>query len=460
MAARQRWEANPGAPCKFYSEGSCRNGDTCRFSHDGATPGPSAPRGKGGGGGGELSGYGESKAPQKWDASVGAPCKFYAETGHCKNGDTCRFAHDGVAAAQSRSGGEMSSYQGESKATSRQLWDATAGAACKFFAETGSCKNGDNCRFSHDEAATSSALANLDTHGTKRKSGDSAAREAYEEGKAKVRRTLGFYNLHGGLTQQIDHREALKSLDLLPVDQALIVLSGLKEKAESIQNPTNWIIKACAARGREPDEKVKKTLAWFNVNGNLPEQIHYDAVAGPLARLEVQSACKLLSGLHGEKGGPIRKPTEWILRAVSKKLEDGEAVDGGSLGQTQRTFAPRHAQLALTAPTAAPARKVIDLRGVPGVGKSTPKGGGKGKGGPPKFEGFLDQEVKGALGWWNADGGCKHLITYDVVAPFLSQFEPDSAVQLLGGLENRVGAIRDYNAWIITTCKSFGASAM
>jgi hypothetical protein len=52
-------------PCKFYSSGKCRQGESCRFSH---APPP-------------LPSFRSSST-----------CRFW-ESGHCRFGDRCRFSH-------------------------------------------------------------------------------------------------------------------------------------------------------------------------------------------------------------------------------------------------------------------------------------------------------------------------------------------------------------------------------
>eukprot|EP00986_Skeletonema_menzelii_P018145 scaffold25709_cov137-Skeletonema_menzelii.AAC.2 len=89
-------------PCKFFAEGKCRNGNNCRFSHD---TNSGSGGGFGGGGFGNQAANPPSASPFGNPSSSGfggngggkkdnrPPCKFFAE-GKCRNGANCKFSHD------------------------------------------------------------------------------------------------------------------------------------------------------------------------------------------------------------------------------------------------------------------------------------------------------------------------------------------------------------------------------
>ena len=118
------------APCYSFQEtGNCKFGAQCRFSH-----GDDQQR-QLGGGGGYGGGYGGQRS---YGGGFGGgrsagPCYEFRETGACKYGDNCRFSH---SAGGDASGGPR-----------------PGAGVCYQFKNAGNCTYGANCRFSHDLSA-------------------------------------------------------------------------------------------------------------------------------------------------------------------------------------------------------------------------------------------------------------------------------------------------------------------
>lgn len=77
----------------FASTGRCRFGDQCRFSHE-------APAGQGDFGDGRRDGHGGFYSGGSCGGESGTdrpPCRDFAQTGRCRYGSHCRFAHGAPA---------------------------------------------------------------------------------------------------------------------------------------------------------------------------------------------------------------------------------------------------------------------------------------------------------------------------------------------------------------------------
>lgn len=141
--------------CQFFSKaGWCRHGDQCKHIHALATAatgqmGPPqqamsslhAP-GKGLGKGPPSKGLPGKGAPGK-DGPPSVHCEFFAKSGWCKWGDDCRYSH--VALPETPWVGKPGPPQ------QRTLLSGSSGAGivCKYFAAPGGCKNGDRCPYEH-----------------------------------------------------------------------------------------------------------------------------------------------------------------------------------------------------------------------------------------------------------------------------------------------------------------------
>lgn len=168
----------------------------------------------------------------------------------------------------------------------------------------------------------------------------------------KLKKTIMWYNKHGGLTEQIWYNECKGPLSQLPLSEALRILKGLEGKGATIKNPTSWISGAATrwvqnngsgwgsdgsaagggwgsggkGGGSFPtdtsvaapiDEKVRKTIVWYNKHAGFQSPIDYGTVAPLLAQMGPAESLKLLKEMDG-KGPSIRNPTAWISSAVKK----------------------------------------------------------------------------------------------------------------------------------------------
>ena len=144
-----------------------------------------------------------------------------------------------------------------------------------------------------------------------------------EEGINKVKKTIGWYNQHGNLKKPIIYKTIRDVIENMESRKALKILKTFEEKADQIENPTYWIKKAAES---EPclDEKVRKTIGWYNSHGNLQEPIKYPEVVNDLAKLSSWEQLKIVNQLE-EKASSIKNPTAWICKAAQKHSSSGKA---------------------------------------------------------------------------------------------------------------------------------------
>jgi len=226
-----------------------------------------------------------------------------------------------------------------------------------------------------------------------------------QEGIQKVKRTIGWYNHNGGLSEQIIYKNIRDTIEAIDPREALKILKGLEDKAGTIRNPTAWVQKAAENVGPELDMKVKKTIAWYNKHGGLAEDIRYDEVRGLLCCMPPKDACSLLKSLDG-KGQEILKPTAYICKAAQKKLERGGSFGGSSWHQNQQQVEVAFA-----------------------VGGLGPK-------------------VRKTINWYNKNGNLQQEINYTEVEPALTQVGDAAALQILKGLDGKGHEVRNPNAWL------------
>ncbi|XP_068648182.1 zinc finger CCCH domain-containing protein 38-like isoform X2 [Aristolochia californica] len=148
-------------PCKDFIAGRCRRQSQCRYLHDyidGQKQYDTLPSESRGGSRQEIGdhsgyeAYTDSREPQRDNSRALIPCHDF-ERGKCQRGSTCKYLHQGANVrynttrqwAHDRRETDVSSgHDRRHEHEPRRFSDIP----CKYFAE-GCCRNGDNCRFSH-----------------------------------------------------------------------------------------------------------------------------------------------------------------------------------------------------------------------------------------------------------------------------------------------------------------------
>ena len=142
-------------PCSFFQKGTCKKGKDCPYSHKkGAERGRTTTRTASGGANRSPSGggaRGQSKGQTSRAATGGAssnpkpkvksdrPCYAFNE-GKCQKGRDCKYSHRTMTETEKREKSRSPSPSGAKK-------------ECNSWAQSGSCKFGDSCRFFHSAMA-------------------------------------------------------------------------------------------------------------------------------------------------------------------------------------------------------------------------------------------------------------------------------------------------------------------
>lgn len=136
-----------GAVCKYFIQGRCQYGDSCRYSHPGV---------RGGSGGG---GYGDSAGRQGGYSSgndKSKVCHHYLR-GTCAFGDRCKFAHvsqQSTGPTYARYGQQHVSQQSTGPIYA-QYGRQQQPRVCEHYLN-GTCRYGDRCKFEHPSSRWSS----------------------------------------------------------------------------------------------------------------------------------------------------------------------------------------------------------------------------------------------------------------------------------------------------------------
>jgi uncharacterized protein YwlG (UPF0340 family) len=134
------------AMCKFKTNhGFCKNGDSCIFAHS-----SSELRAKNFGGNGSKMIGGPLNMAKK-EIIKTAMCKYQANYGNCKNGDSCIFAHSS-SELRAKNFGENGNTMIEGGIPLNLTKNNNKTAMCKYQANYGNCKNGDSCIFAHSSS--------------------------------------------------------------------------------------------------------------------------------------------------------------------------------------------------------------------------------------------------------------------------------------------------------------------
>eukprot|EP00930_Biecheleria_cincta_P089997 TRINITY_DN7934_c0_g1_i2.p1 TRINITY_DN7934_c0_g1~~TRINITY_DN7934_c0_g1_i2.p1 ORF type:complete len:634 (-),score=111.85 TRINITY_DN7934_c0_g1_i2:143-2044(-) len=158
----------------------------------------------------------------------------------------------------------------------------------------------------------------------------------------KIRRSVSWLNNHAHLEQCIAFADVVGPLSDLEIHNAMKILNDVRDRAETIRNPTGYILRAAskaaewalaprthastkvAALGRgvdlDPSGKIGKTVRWINENKELRQPLSFDAVIEPLSALDIKTALKILTDLE-DRAQEVQNPNGYVVRAAKNALD-------------------------------------------------------------------------------------------------------------------------------------------
>ena len=78
--------------CKFFrTTGSCRSGNNCKFSHEMGNNNNNNNNNNSNGGNGNFNGQDRGQSQGRDKRAI---CHFFKKNGQCRNGDSCKHSHD------------------------------------------------------------------------------------------------------------------------------------------------------------------------------------------------------------------------------------------------------------------------------------------------------------------------------------------------------------------------------
>ena len=222
----ERGGAKSGEVCQFFAKsGWCKYGDTCKHEHiAGLSDGPPRDRG--------------SEA-----------CKFFAKAGWCQYGDSCRYqhvagpdtpVHDASGQAQYGQVG----YTGPVFPTGKGGSGPEDSTTCQFFAKHGWCKYEGTCRYAHEATSGMAAMPAMGAMPAMPPARPGHIRELTaaesEVAAAALIETPGMARAESVGLQLSD--EAVRALLTIPSGHASELLEVVSAKHETLRDPSNYVV--------------------------------------------------------------------------------------------------------------------------------------------------------------------------------------------------------------------------
>lgn len=166
---------------------------------------------------------------------------------------------------------------------------------------------------------------------------------AVGDSRGQISRKVGWLNKSKVLQEPVSFSDVIDPLSALDIDSAMKILTDLEDRAEHIQKPTAYIIKAARnANGRSPatkrkwlpssagpadgpaddSKRISQKVGYLNKIAKWPAKLSYSDVKDPLEKCGVKIALEILEDL--EHADDVKDPTDHVLRVARRSISGGE----------------------------------------------------------------------------------------------------------------------------------------
>lgn len=167
---------------------------------------------------------------------------------------------------------------------------------------------------------------------------------AVRDPSGKIGKKVGWINKSRVLPEPLSFSDVVEPLSALDIEDAIKILNDLEDKADQIQKPTAYVIKAAqnalfsngrspaikrtrqpvstgTARGNPDDSKqISQKIGQLNKAANWPNRLSYSDVKGPLEQCGVDVALEILDDL--EHADDVQDPTDFVLCTARSIIGD------------------------------------------------------------------------------------------------------------------------------------------
>lgn len=161
----------------------------------------------------------------------------------------------------------------------------------------------------------------------------------------RIQRSVDWLNKKAGLQQPLSFADVVEPLSALPIHDAMKVLKDVEKTAETIRNPTSYVLTAASKQAAwavaskmlgskkisatrrvdlDPSGKIDKKVSWINKHKELREPLSFEDVIEPLSALEISKALEILTDLE-DRAKEVHKPIAYVCTAAKNALVGSSA---------------------------------------------------------------------------------------------------------------------------------------